>query len=201
MSRTNGPGKIFVVSAPSGAGKTTLCRLVRKRLPNLVYSVSCTTRPMRQGEVPGRDYHFVTREVFEEGIRNQRWAEWAKVYGNYYGTDGDFLRRSVEDGCFVLLDIDVQGARQIVARFPDSVTVFVMPPSVEELERRLRGRGADAPEVMERRLAEARSEMEARHLYLHQIVNDRLEDAAEKLYRIITDHGEPKPCPERRVNE
>ncbi len=190
------PGRIFVVSAPSGAGKTTLCNRVRRRLPNLVYSVSHTTRPIRRGEVPGRDYHFTTREAFEQGIRAKRWAEWAEVYGNFYGTDADFLFRALNNGCFVLLDIDVQGARQILARFPQAITVFVMPPSVAELEKRLKSRGADSPEVIERRLAEARCEMESRHIYQHQVVNDDLDQAEEELCRIITRHGEPMPCPE-----
>ncbi|MBW1988226.1 MAG: guanylate kinase [Deltaproteobacteria bacterium] len=188
-------GALFVVSAPSGAGKTTLVNLVRERLPNLAYSVSSTTRPPRAGEVHGRDYFFLSEQEFKKGVEEGRWAEWARVHGNYYGTDARWLEDALDAGCFLLLDIDVQGARQIKQRFPDGVFVFILPPSMEELKRRLAGRGTDDPDVVARRLADAEWEMDNRDFYDHEIMNDDLETAAGELLSIIRSRGEPPPCP------
>ncbi|MEJ5360392.1 MAG: guanylate kinase [Desulfobacterales bacterium] len=179
-------GRLFILSAPSGAGKTTLRRALLERLPDLAYSVSYTTRPPRATEVEGRDYHFVSREEFQEGIRRGRWAEWACVHGHYYGTSAEDLARELAAGKDVLLDIDVQGAACLVRRFPDSVTVFIEPPSLEELERRLRSRGTDSPEAIALRMRNAVREMAARERYRHVVVNDRLADAVDELVRILT---------------
>ena len=118
--------RLFVVSAPSGAGKTTLCQAARRRLPGLVYSVSSTTRPPRHGELEGKDYFFVTEAHFREGIKDGQWAEWARVHDNYYGTSAEFLDDALARRQTVLLDIDVQGAQQIRKRYPDCITVFIM---------------------------------------------------------------------------
>jgi guanylate kinase len=181
-------GTLFVLSAPSGAGKTTLRRAVLARFPGMTYSVSTTTRPPRPGEVDGRDYVFIPPAEFEAGIREGRWAEWAQVHGNYYGTSAQTLREAAEAGTDVLLDIDVQGARQIAQRFPECVTVFIMPPSFEALAQRLTGRGTDSPESVALRLRNARQEMEERHWYRHIVVNDELATAVEELSAIIASY-------------
>jgi guanylate kinase len=181
-------GTLFVLSAPSGAGKTTLRRAVLARFPDVAYSVSTTTRPPRPGEVDGRDYVFIPPAEFEAGIRDGRWAEWAQVHGNYYGTSAHTLRAAAAAGTDVLLDIDVQGARQIAHRFPECVTVFIMPPSFEVLAQRLTARGTDSPESVALRLRNARQEMDERHWYRHIVVNDELATAVEELSAIIASY-------------
>jgi len=176
---------IFIVSAPSGAGKTTLCQAALAAFADMRYSVSFTTRPPRPGEENGRDYVFVTAPEFEAGIRDGRWAEWARVHSNYYGTSADVLAQSLSSGCDILLDIDVQGARQICARFPESVTIFIMPPSLEVLRQRLVSRGTDCPEVIALRTDNAGREMAQRDVYRHVVVNDDLETAITELIHII----------------
>ena len=181
-------GTLFVLSAPSGAGKTTLRRAVLARFPDIAYSVSTTTRAPRPGEVDGRDYVFIPPAEFEAGMREGRWAEWAQVHGNYYGTSARTLREAAAAGTDVLLDIDVQGARQIARRFPECVTVFIMPPSFEVLAQRLTARGTDSPESVALRLQNARQEMEERHWYRHVVVNDELAAAVEELCAIIASY-------------
>ncbi|RJQ51072.1 MAG: guanylate kinase [Desulfobacteraceae bacterium] len=178
-------GRLFVVSAPSGAGKTTLCRAAREQFPDLLYSVSFTTRLPRPGETDGSDYHFIEREAFEKGIREKRWAEWAVVHGNYYGTCAAFIEGNLQKGKDILMDIDVQGAEQILKRYPEAVTIFVEPPSLEVLRHRLESRKTDRPDEIDRRMDEARKEMAKRHLYRHVILNERLEPAVQELAGII----------------
>jgi guanylate kinase len=178
-------GRIFIISAPSGAGKTTLCRRLLERLPSLQYSVSTTTRRPRPGEVQGRDYYFTDAATFRAGIQANRWAEWAEVHGNYYGTAAAFIDRERAAGHDILLDIDVQGAAQLRARYPEAVSIFIMPPSLAVLQQRLEQRGADAPEVIAKRMANARQEMAQRAAYQHTVVNDRLEAALAELIAII----------------
>jgi guanylate kinase len=178
-------GHLFILSAPSGAGKTTLRQAALARFPDLSYSVSCTTRLPRAGEQNGRDYVFLAADEFEAGIREERWAEWARVHGHYYGTSARFLEQERAAGRDVLLDIDVQGAQQICRRFPDSVTIFILPPSLEVLEQRLRARGTDRPEAIELRLRNARQEMEQSGTYRHLIVNDDLNTAIDELVAIL----------------
>jgi guanylate kinase len=179
------PGRLVIVSAPSGGGKTTLCRLLRARIPDLGYSVSFTTRAPRPGERNGVDYHFVDRDSFQRGIAEGRWAEWAVVYGNYYGTAADYLQEALAAGRDVLLDIDVQGTRQLLERFPDSLTVFIEPPSMAVLAERLVARGADDAQTIARRLRDAEQEMAQRGLYRHRIVNDRIEAAIAALLAVV----------------
>jgi guanylate kinase len=178
-------GILFVVSAPSGAGKTTLCQAVRSHFPELRYSVSHTTRPPRPGEQNGVDYFFVTPEEFKSGIARGDWAEWAEVHGHYYGTAAGFVIRELASGHGILLDIDVQGARQIVKRFPDSVTIFIMPPSLEVLQERLTARAADSADVIARRLKNAVQEIAQKTFYQHVIVNDDLAEAKAELIALI----------------
>ncbi len=181
-------GELFIISAPSGAGKTTLRQAALTRLPDLSYSVSFTTRPPRTGERNGYDYTFISADEFEAGIRDERWAEWARVHSHYYGTSAKVLEQARAAGRDVLLDIDVQGAQQICRRFPESVTIFIMPPSLEVLEQRLRARGTDRPETIEVRLRNARHEMDQRHGYRHVIVNDDLDTAIEALMAILNSY-------------
>jgi guanylate kinase len=179
------PGHLFIVSAPSGAGKTTLCRALRQRIPNLRYSVSTTTRPPRPGEREGIDYFFTDQKTFEAGIREGRWAEWARVHDHYYGTSAAFLDQALAEGLDVLLDIDVQGAEQLVRQYPDSVTIFIEPPSMAVLAQRLAARGTDSPETVVRRLQNAEGEMARRGMYRYRIVNDRLDEAIAALAAIV----------------
>jgi len=179
-------GRLFIISAPSGAGKSTLCRAVRQRLPDLRYSVSYTTRRPRGEEKNRVDYHFITQAAFRKGINADKWAEWAEVHGNYYGTSAEFIDRTLGEGCDVLLDIDVQGMEQILKRYPDSVTIFIMPPSLAVLRQRLQDRGTDSAASISKRLDNAAAELRQRKRYRHIVVNDRLEEAVEKLTAIIT---------------
>ena len=179
------PALLFVISAPSGAGKSTLCRAVLDRFPDLVYSVSSTTRSPRSGEQNGKDYHFITKDEFEKGIARGRWAEWAEVHDHYYGTSADFLNGELSGGRDILLDIDIQGTRKILQRYPDAVTIFIMPPSLETLKSRLQSRGTDSPEAIAVRLQNAAVEMAQKDLYRHIIINDRLTDAVGELIVIF----------------
>jgi guanylate kinase len=177
--------QLFVVSAPSGVGKTTLLKSVRKTWPEMRYSVSCTTRSPRSGEVPGEDYHFLPREEFLRGVASGRFLEWAEVYGEFYGTDGDRIEEWLQEGRDVLLEIDVQGARQVRCAYPWAHTIFILPPSMDALRVRLEGRGAESPEKRDRRLASARSEIEQAPWYDYIVVNDVLEEAVAELESIV----------------
>ena len=181
-------GGMFVVSAPSGAGKTTLCRTVIKEFHRLSYSVSHTTRAARAGETDGVDYFFISKKEFEDRIAENYWAEWARVHDNYYGTSRAFLAEKINSGQSILLDIDVQGAKQIKTAFPEAVTIFVMPPSFEELENRLRKRGMDSDEVIEKRLENAGREMDRKGWYEYIVINDDFEQARRKMIDIISGH-------------
>ncbi|MGD8847116.1 MAG: guanylate kinase [Desulfobacteraceae bacterium] len=185
-------GHLFIVSAPSGAGKTTLCNAVRQQFSTLAYSVSYTTRQPRPGERQGRDYHFISVDEFELGISQGRWAEWAKVHDNYYGTSAQWIDRTLNAGRDILLDIDMQGARQMTQRFAQAITVFIMPPSMEVLEKRLRARGADNPETIALRLVNAEEEIAQKGFCKHLIVNDDLEEALHRLGALIKRYLGPK---------
>ncbi|MDZ7667183.1 MAG: guanylate kinase [Desulfotignum sp.] len=178
-------GRLFVISAPSGAGKTTLIKQVMGRFPGVSYSVSHTTRPPRPGEIHGKDYFFVSREVFRQMIDAQAWLEWAQVHANFYGTSRTFVREQLAAGKHLLLDIDVQGARQIMDSGLDSVTVFIMPPSLEVLRDRLKSRGTDSPETIALRLENAKKEIALKHLYQYVVINDDLDIAANQLCAIF----------------
>jgi guanylate kinase len=185
MAQSNRSGQLFVISAPSGVGKTTLVRLLLRELPELRFSVSCTTRPPRPEEVDGREYHFMAREVFQAGIEAGRFLEWARVHGEYYGTDGLKVDDWLTAGKDVLLDIDVQGARQIRCVYPLAHCIFLLPPSFDALEQRLRARGTESPEHMALRLTAAGREMQEAPWYDFIVVNDVLEEAATELIAIL----------------
>ncbi|MCG8470866.1 MAG: guanylate kinase [Desulfobacterales bacterium] len=178
-------GNIYIVSAPSGAGKSTLCRELLKSYPDITYSISHTTRSPREGEKDGVDYHFVSRKAFEERIEKNMMAEWAEVHGNYYGTSIETLKESAAKGVDVLLDIDVQGAKQLCEKMPECITVFIMPPSMEELLARLEKRGTDTPETISRRMQNAQGEMAESGFYQHVIVNDDLKAAVASFESVV----------------
>jgi guanylate kinase len=178
-------GTLFVVSAPSGAGKTTLCREARMRVPHLAYSVSCTTRAPRPGEVDGHDFRFISRETFLAMRERGELAEWASVHGNLYGTPARPLETALHDGRDVLLDIDTQGATQLRQRYPEAVLVFVVAPSMAELEQRLRERRSDADQDIARRLARARDEIALWKQYDYLIVNRDVKEAIDQLMAVI----------------
>jgi len=177
---------LIVVSAPSGAGKTTLCQQAVRRLPDLVHSVSYTTRPPRPDECDGRDYHFVAEATFRRMVAEGAFAEWATVHGHLYGTSRKDLEAHLAAGRDVILDIDTQGAAILREAYRDGVFIFILPPSFAHLEARLRARRTDRPEEIARRLAKARTEMAAYPLYEYVVVNDDVERAVGVLCAIIT---------------
>ena len=178
-------GHLFIISAPSGAGKTTLVKAVLQQFKDILYSISYTTRKPRAKERNGIDYHFISKQDFKKGIHKGRWAEWAEVYGNYYGTSVEFIEKGLSSGCDILLDIDVQGTLQILKHYPDSVTIFILPPSMNALRERLEMRGSDSQEVIEKRLLNARKEMTQKKMYRYIIVNDILSEAIKELSAIF----------------
>ena len=178
-------GKLFVVSAPSGAGKTTLIKNVLTRFENLSYSVSHTTRAPRGNEQEGLDYFFINIDEFKKKIAQNLWLEWAKVHDNFYGTSKGNIQNSLEKGWSIILDIDVQGAEQIMALDLDLVSIFIMPPSFEVLSQRLEKRGTDLKEVIARRLDNAKYEITRKVLFQYVVINDKLDRAIEELCSIF----------------
>lgn len=176
---------VYIISAPSGSGKSTLVNEVRKIIPNLDFSISYTTRPPRGEEQNGREYFFVSRVEFEHMIDQDEFLEYALVFGNYYGTARRFLREAEQKGRDLLLDIDVQGKEQIKRKIPDAVSIFILPPHRQELERRLRERGMDKEDVIQRRLLTASREIENYEKYDYILVNDRLKESIEALKSIL----------------
>ena len=174
-----------ILSAPSGAGKTAIAKLLLQRRGDLGYSVSCTTRPARAGEVNGRDYYFISVEEFRARIERGEFAEWAEVHGRLYGTLRSEVERVLAGGRHVVMDIDVQGARQFTAAYPESVTVFVLPPTVEVLVARLTARKSEDPASFRRRLESARTELGCVNEYEYVVVNDELERAVAQVAAVI----------------
>ena len=178
-------GNLFVVVAPSGAGKTSLVAKLLESDANIRLSISYTTRAPREGEVNGREYHFVDRARFEKMIAAGEFLEHANVYGNYYGTSKRWIEQQLDGDHDVLLEIDWQGARQVQRIFPEMVAISIMPPSISELRRRLEGRGKDAPEVIARRMASAREEISHVLEFPYIIVNERFEAALSDLQAVV----------------
>ncbi|MCA9581189.1 MAG: guanylate kinase [Myxococcales bacterium] len=177
---------LLIVCSPSGAGKTTLTRKLLEAFPRLTFSVSHTTRQPRTGEVPGQDYHFINEAEFMSMVNGGHFAEWAKVHDNYYGTSLDELERARVDGKRgIVFDVDYQGARQIKASLPDAVGVFILPPSLEDLKTRLRTRGLDTEETIQKRFAKAKLEIEHYLFFDYLIINDQVEEAAARLRGIV----------------
>lgn len=182
-------GKVFIISAPSGAGKTTLCSEILRMMPNIRFSVSYTTRKPRPGEVDGKDYLFVSEDIFKKMIEQGEFIEWAEVHGNLYGTSRKVINDIIESGKDVMLDIDVQGAQQMRNNFKGGIYIFVLPPSLDALRKRLRDRGQNSPEEIERRVKRAIEEIREYKRYDYVIVNDVFQDALDALRSIIIAEG------------
>jgi guanylate kinase len=185
FAQSKGKGLIFIISAPSGTGKTTLVKRVMEDVPGLRFSVSYTTRPPRAGEREGEDYHFVSPAFFQEMVKRGEFLEWAKVLGSRYGTPRVDLKALAAEGIDLILDIDTQGAKKVREKVDSPVLIYLLPPSLEDLEDRLLKRDLDSPERIKFRMANAQKDMNESRQYDYVIVNDRLEEAAEKLKAII----------------
>lgn len=177
--------KLIVISGPSGVGKTTICNEIVSKRKDIVYSISATSRTRRKGEVNGREYFFLTEKEFKSWIAKGKFAEYAIVHGNYYGTPKEFLEKNLKSGFHVLMDIDVQGAKKLMAIYPDGIYIFVLPPNFEELKNRLLKRNTDNPKEIESRLKTAVKEMEYINDYKYIVKNVHLEDTVNEILRII----------------
>lgn len=188
--QTHLKGRLIVVSAPSGAGKTTLVKALLEKEPRLRFSVSYTTRKPRAHETDGKDYFFVDRAKFEKMIADNDFLEYARVFDNWYGTSRGHVAQLIDDGYLVLLEIDWQGARQVREAMPEALSVFILPPSVDELERRLRGRASDSEAVIARRLRDALGDISHWEEFDFAIINDDVSEAAELLHAIVLGRSE-----------
>ncbi|MBI5248399.1 MAG: guanylate kinase [Desulfomonile tiedjei] len=180
-------GALYVISAPSGAGKSTLINRIRPMFPDMLYSISCTTRSPRKDEAQGVDYFFVSREQFKSMIKNNEFLEWKEVHGNLYGTPAAFVSEAVDSGRSVILDIDVEGAREVFSKFKGAVGIFITVPNMAVLEERLRSRGTDSEASIRIRMINAGHEMELAPVFRYQVVNDRLDNAVEELASILNE--------------
>ena len=178
-------GLLIVVSGASGTGKGTVCKKLLDDLPQVVYSISATTRTPRPGEVDGREYYFLSRDEFTNWIADEKFLEFAEVYGNFYGTPLNKIEERLNRGEDVLLEIDVQGALNVKRKCPEGVYIFLLPPSLDELKRRIEGRGTETPESLARRLANAVAEIKIGREYDYVVVNDSVDDAAAQIKAIL----------------
>ncbi|MBD2137152.1 guanylate kinase [Anabaena sp. FACHB-1237] len=178
-------GQLIVLTGPSGVGKGTLLKILLERYPQLHYSVSATTRSPRPGEINGKNYHFITRDEFEELITQGEFLEWAEFAGNYYGTLRNSVLHDIQEGKLVVLEIELEGARQIRKVFPNALRIFILPPSLLELEKRIRGRGQDTQEAIASRLNRAKEEIAAAAEFDLKIINDDLETALSEIEKAI----------------
>ncbi len=178
-------GLLVVVSGASGTGKGTVCSALLENMPDLSYSISATTRTPREGEADGVQYYFMSKEQFQEMIQEGGFLEWAEVYGNYYGTPIKKIQERLADGRDVLLEIDVQGALHVMEKCPEGVFIFLLPPSLEELEKRIRGRGTETEESLAKRLGSAKKEISVGRQYKYAVVNDTVENAVTKIKEIL----------------
>lgn len=185
MKENKSKGLVIVISAPSGAGKTTICKELLKSLPEAVYSVSVTTRKIRSGETNGKDYFFISEEEFKKMIDLNELAEWAIVHGHLYGTPKKFLEDTISSGKDIILDIDVQGGKKIKKLYPDGVFIFILPPSWEVLEERLRKRAQDDEQSIKTRLENAKNELSYLTDYEYAVINDDLQTAVKEIQAII----------------
>ena len=183
--KEKGVGLIFIISAPSGTGKTTLVKEVMQRLPGLRFSVSCTTRLPRPNEKEGEDYHFVSHSTFQKMVEENEFLEWAEVLGNRYGTPRPDLKKLESEEMDLVLDIDTQGAKKVMKERVQPVSIYFLPPSLKVLRERLINRGVDSLEMIKFRLSNARRDMEEAHGYHYVLINDKIEDTVEKLRCII----------------
>ena len=185
-------GKSFIISGPSGVGKSTVLHTLFEGRDDLYFSVSATTRAPRPGEVDGRDYHFISEDEFHDWIDNDEFLEYAEYVSNFYGTPKKYVDEAMDQGKDVILDIELQGALQVCAKRPETIRIFIAPPSWEELERRLTARGTDSPEKIEKRLLRAKVEMNAAKDYDYFVVNDTVEGAVAEMRAIMkAEHCRP----------
>lgn len=186
-------GKTFIVSGPSGVGKSTVLQSLLDRRKDIFFSVSATTRQPRAGEIDGVHYHFLDVDTFQQWIAGDQFLEYAEYVGNFYGTPKRFVDSAMEEGRDVILDIEVQGAIQVAAKRPDTVRIFIAPPSWTELERRLTTRGTDSLEKIQKRLVRAKVEFQTAHTYDYFVINDTVEEAVRELEAIMTaEHCKPQ---------
>jgi guanylate kinase len=185
------PGRLYVIAAPSGAGKTSLVKALMEREPRLRFSVSYTTRKPRATEIDGRDYHFITPERFQEMAERGEFLEHAQVYDNFYGTGLQAVRDALSAGGLVLLEIDWQGARQVREGLPEARTIFILPPTRRALEERLNARSTDSAEVIQRRLQDAERDIGHWTEFDYVVINDRFDQALEDLHAIVRERGDP----------
>jgi guanylate kinase len=179
-------GKLIVIAAPSGCGKTTIAKAMLALYPEMLFSVSATTRSMRTGEVHGKDYFFLSKQEFEERVRTGDLVEWEEIYGNYYGTLKSEIQRALDQGRVMLFDVDVKGALSIRKHFPrDAVLIFIKPPSFEVLQNRLENRKTENPETLKRRLDRVPMELAQGPQFDHQVVNDDLQKAIDEVHAIV----------------
>ena len=190
-------GLLIVVSGPSGVGKGTICNALRKEDADLIYSVSATTREKREGEVEGINYFFLSKQDFLDKIEAGAFLEWAEVYGNFYGTPKWHIDQQLQDGKNVLLEIDMQGALQVKEAYPNSILIFVLPPSAEELAKRLSGRGTDSAEVIMKRLACWEQEKQMLARYDYAVMNDTVSEAVAKIKHIMA----AESCSVKRIKD
>ena len=184
-------GKVIILSGPSGVGKGPIVKELLRRFPHLTLSVSATTRSPREGELDGREYYFITKDDFEKRIENGEMLEYARYVDNYYGTPADAVKRQLEKGLGVILEIEVQGAKQVMSKTPEAVSIFILPPDRQALIDRLHGRGTEAEEVIQKRVAMALSELDTADQYRYQVVNDDLDDAIADIIDIL---GKEQVC-------
>ncbi len=186
-------GKCFIISGPSGVGKSTVLHALMEKRKHVYFSVSATTRDPRPGEADGVHYHFLDVDTFRQWIANDEFLEYAEFVGNFYGTPRRFVDEAMERGEDVILDIEVQGAIQVTSKRPDAVRIFIAPPSWAELERRLTDRGTDSPDKIQKRLLRAKVEFQTAHTYDYFVINNTVEEAVEELNAIMTaEHCKPK---------
>ena len=186
-------GKCFIISGPSGVGKSTVLHALMEKRKNVYFSVSATIRDLRPGEEDGVHYHFLDVDTFRQWIANDEFLEYAEFVGNFYGTPRRFVDEAMERGEDVILDIEVQGAIQVTRKRPDAVRIFIAPPSWAELERRLTDRGTDSPDKIQKRLLRAKVEFQTAHTYDYFVINNTVEEAVEELNAIMTaEHCKPK---------
>ena len=189
MIKERKTGQLIVISAPSGAGKGTIINALLKKNKNCYLSVSTTTREKRKNDIPGVTYNFVSKEEFEQKIKEDYFLEYTNYIGNYYGTPKGVIKEKLDEGQDVILEIEIEGAKQVMAKCPDAITIFMVPPSFEELEKRIRGRRSEPEDIIQQRLAKAKREMKLQNDYKYVVINDSISRVSDEITNIIETRG------------